>query len=182
MIKSLYGKLVAVLLGLVVFIGAIGVVFALAMERQYEREVNQRLNRDLASNLVAADVLLVDGEINEAGLEHVFHSLMVVNPSIEVYLLTLDGEIVAYSAPEGRVKRDAVSVNPIKAFLAGQPLPIMGDDPRDFDRTKVFSVSPIMVEDRYEGYLYVVLASEERESAVLIPRSSHIVRLGFGQY
>jgi len=180
MIKSLYGKLVAVLLGLVVFIGAIGVIFALALEREYEREVSQRLNRNLASNLVAADVLLVDGEINEAGLEHVFHSLMVVNPSIEVYLLTLDGEIVAYSAPKGRVKRTSVSVEPIKAFLAGQPLPIMGDDPRDFNRTKIFSVSPIMVEDRYEGYLYVVLASEEHDSAVLVPRSSHIVRLGIG--
>ncbi len=180
MLKSLYGKLVAVLLGLVVFIGSIGVLFALYTEKRFEQEVNQRLNRDLAANLVAADVLLVDGEINEAGLEHVFHSLMVVNPRIECYLLDLEGNIVAYSAPEGRVKRDKVSVEPIKALLAGQPLPIEGDDPRDFGRTKVFSVSPIMVEDRYEGYLYVVLASEIAASAAHAPRSSHIVRLGFG--
>ena len=77
MLKSLYGKLVAVLLGLVIFIGAIGVLFALYTERRYEQEVNQRLNRDLSANLVAADGLLVDGEINEAGLEHVFHSRCV---------------------------------------------------------------------------------------------------------
>lgn len=180
MLKSLYGKLVAVLLGLVVFIGAIGVLFALYTEKRFEQEVNQRLNRDLAANLVAADVLLVDGEINEAGLEHVFHSLMVVNPRIECYLLDLEGNIVAYSAPAGRVKRDKVSVEPIKALLAGQALPIEGDDPRDFGRTKVFSVSPIMVEDRYEGYLYVVLSSEIAASAAHSPRSSHIVRLGIG--
>ena len=180
MLKSLYAKLVAVLLGLVVFIGAIGVLFALYTERLYENEVNQRLNRDLSENLVAADVLLVDGEINEAGLEHVFHSLMVVNPRIECYLLDLEGNIMSYSAPEGRVKREKVSIEPIKAFLAGQPLPIEGDDPRDFDRTKVFSVSPIMVEDRYQGYLYVVLASEVAASAAHAPRSSHIVRLGIG--
>lgn len=180
MLKSLYGKLVAVLLGLVVFIGSIGVLFALYTEKKFEQEVNQRLNRDLSANLVAADVLLVDGEINEEGLEHVFHSLMVVNPRIECYLLDLEGNIVAYSAPEGRVKRNKVSVEPIKALLAGDSLPIEGDDPRDLDRTKVFSVSPIMVGDRYEGYLYVVLDSEIAASAALDPRSNHIARLGFG--
>jgi signal transduction histidine kinase len=180
MLRSLYGKLVAVLLGLVVFIGTIGLLFAVSTERRYQQEANQRLNRTLAANLVAGDVLLVDGEINEQGLEHVFHSLMVVNPSIEVYLLTLEGHIMAYSAPSGRVKRERVSVEPIKAFLAGEPLPIEGDDPRSEDRTKVFSVSPIMVGDRYEGYLYVVLASEEHDSVFQVLRSSQIARLGLG--
>ncbi len=178
MFHTLYGKLVAVLLGLVIFIGTIGVIFALYTERAYEREVNQRINHDLASNLVAGDVLLVDGKINEEGLEHVFHSLMVVNPNIEVYLLDLEGNIVSYSAPKGRVKLDKVSVAPIKAYLDGQALPIEGDDPRAEDRKKVFSVSPIMVDDRYEGYLYVVLASEAHESVAVGLRSSHAKRLG----
>jgi two-component system OmpR family sensor kinase len=176
--KTLYGKLAAVLLGLLVFIGTIGVAFALSTQRRYEAEVNQRLNRDLAANLVAGDVLLVNGKVNEDALEHVFHSLMVVNPSIEVYLLDLEGGIVAYSAPTGRVKRSRVAVAPIKAFLAGNPLPILGEDPRSLDRRKVFSVSPIMVDDRYEGYLYVVLASEEHDSIAQVLRSSQIMRLG----
>jgi signal transduction histidine kinase len=42
---------------------------------------------------------------------------------------------------------------------------------------KVFSVSPIMVEDRYEGYLYVVLESEQYESAVGVFRRSHLLRI-----
>jgi signal transduction histidine kinase len=65
-------------------------------------------------------------------------------------------------------------------FLAGAPLPIVGDDPRSPDRSKVFSASPIMVGDRYEGYLYVVLASEAHDSVVQRLRSSHIARLGLG--
>jgi signal transduction histidine kinase len=180
MIATLYGKLVAILLALVVFIGAIGILFFLYTERVYQQEANQRINHDLAANLVAGDVLLVDGQVNEQGLEHVFHSLMVVNPNIEVYLLDLEGNIVAFSAPTGRVVRDRVSVEPIKAFLEGAPLPIKGDDPRSRGRTKVFSVSPIMVEDRYEGYLYVVLASELHDSITLGHRSSHVKRLGIG--
>lgn len=180
MIRSLYGRLVAVLFGIVGFIGAMGVLFAVAVGERHEAEVNQRLNRDLAANLVAGDVLLVDGEINEAALEHVFHSLMVVNPSIEVYLLDLEGRIVSYSAPTGRVQLDRVSVTPIEEFLAGAPLPIVGDDPRGPGRSKVFSVSPIMVEDRYEGYLYVVLSSEEHDSVAQVLRSSQMMRLGAG--
>jgi signal transduction histidine kinase len=180
MLRTLYARLVAVLLGVVGFIGAIGIVFSLYIERRYESEVNQRLNRDLAANLVTGDVLLVDGRINEQALEHVFHSLMVVNPSIEVYLLDLEGRIVAHSAPAGRVKLEQVSIEPINDFLAGKPLPIEGDDPRSSGRSKVFSVSSIIVDDRYEGYLYVVLASEEHDSVAQLIRSSHILSLGIG--
>lgn len=178
--KTLYAKMVAVLLALVVFIGAIGILFALYTERLFEQELNQRINHDLATNLVASDVLLVNGKVNEEGLEHVFQSLMVVNPNIEVYLLDLEGKIVAFSVPRSELTRDRVSVEPIKAFLAGSPLPIEGDDPRSDARTKVFSVSVIMVEDRYEGYLYVVLDSEARDSVAVGLRSSRVKLLGIG--
>ena len=176
---TLYGRMVAVLLGLLVFLGAIFVAVAIHSSRRYEQEVTQRLNRQLAANLVAEDVLLVDGEVNEEALEHVFHTLMVINPSIEVYLLDLEGRVVTYSAPSGRVVRRQVSVEPIQAFLDGRrPMPILGDDPRSPSRRKVFSVSPIMVGDRYAGYLYVVLASEEHDSVAQVLRGSHILRLG----
>ena len=179
--NTLYGKLVLVLLALLLFIATIGIVFALYIGQQHNQEISQRLSRNLAANLVKEDVLLVNGEINEKALEHVFHTLMVVNPRIEVYLLDLEGHIVAYSAPTGKVKRTEVDVQPIKNFLAGDsPLPILGDDPRNPGREKVFSASPIMVEDRYEGYLYVVLASEEYDSVVQLLRTSQIMRLSVG--
>ena len=179
--KTLYGKLVAVLLGLLVFIAAIGIFFSLYIGQLHDQEISQRLSKDLAANLVKEDVLLGEGGINESALEHVFHTLMIVNPSIEVYLLDLEGHIVAFSAPTGKVKLDEVSITPIKVFLDGkEALPIRGDDPRNPGRTKVFSASPIMVEDRYEGYLYVVLASEEYDSVVQLLRTSQLVRLGLG--
>ena len=42
-------------------IGSIGVLFAVVLEQRHAQEVNQRINRDLAANLVSGDVLLVDG-------------------------------------------------------------------------------------------------------------------------
>ena len=178
MMRSLHARLVAVLLGLLLFVGAILIAVTLYSTRLYEEEVVQRLNRSLAASLVAEDVLLVDGEVNEQALEHVFHTLMIINPNIEVYLLDLDGKVVQYSASPGRVVRDRVDIDVVKAFLEdGAELPILGDDPLHADRRKIFSASPIMVEDRYEGYLYVVLASEAHDSVVQRLRGSHILSL-----
>ena len=56
--------------------------------KNYSFEVNQKLNRDLAVNVaVMMKPFLEDGVINEAGIQDLVHSLMVINPSIEVYLL-----------------------------------------------------------------------------------------------
>jgi signal transduction histidine kinase len=176
--RSLHARLVAVLLGLLLFLGAILIAVTFYSTRRYEEEVVQRLNRALAASLVAEDVLLVEGEVNEKALEQVFHTLSIINPSIEVYLLDLEGSVVQHSAPPGRVQRQSIAIEPIKAFLEeGAELPILGDDPRDRSRKKIFSASVIMVEDRYEGYLYVVLASEAYESVVQRLRGSHILRL-----
>ena len=175
--KSLHARLVAVLLGLLLGLGAILITINFYSTKRYEEEVVQRLNRALASSLVAEDVLLDDGEVNEEALEHIFHTLMIINPSIEVYLLDLEGQVVQHSSP-GKVRRDSIDIEPIKAFMAdGADLPILGDDPRDESRLKIFSASPIMVEDRYEGYLYVVLASEAYDSVVQRLQTSHILRL-----
>lgn len=177
--RSVYAKMVAVLLGLVLFLGASFVLVSLSLTRRWEEEVIQRVNRELAKNLVGQDVLLVDGEVNEAALERVFRTLSLINPSIEVYLLDLDGNVVTHSAPPGHLERERVSVEPIERFLAGEvELPITGDDPRDLEGRKVFSVSPIMVEDRYEGYLYVVLAGEQYDSVVEMVQRNHALRLG----
>ena len=175
--KSLHARLVAVLLGLLLGLGAILITINFYSTKRYEEEVVQRLNRALASSLVAENVLLVEGEVNEQALEHVFHTLMIINPSIEVYLLDLEGRVVQHSSP-GKVRRDSIDIEPIKAFLTeGAELPILGDDPRDEGRHKIFSASVIMVEDRYEGYLYVVLASEAYDSVVQRLQTSHILRL-----
>ena len=59
MLKTLYARLVAVLLGLLVFIGAMGLVFVLSTERRYQQEANQRLNRTLAANLVGCPAMSI---------------------------------------------------------------------------------------------------------------------------
>lgn len=89
-----------------------------------------------------------------------------------------NGTILAFSAPPGKVKRQNVSLEPLKRFLSDtETFPILGDDPRDFKRRKVFSVSPIPAEGPIEGYLYVILASEEYDSVLQMLQGSYILRL-----
>ena len=81
----------------------------------------------------------------------------VVNPMIEAYLLDADGLILANSAPQGRLARERVALAPIHAFMRGDPLPVLGDSPRDASRQDIFSAIPLMIDNRIAGYLYVLL-------------------------
>ncbi len=179
MLRTLYARLALVLLSVLLFVGAIGLAVSLWLTGRWEQEVTQRLHRGLAASLVGQRLLLVDGRVDESALGQVFATLSVINPAIECYLLDLDGRLVTHSAPAGTLALDRVAVEPIKAFLSQQgELPILGDDPRDPNRTTVFSASPIMVEDRYEGYLYIVLEGSEQASALARLQRSRILVLG----
>jgi two-component system OmpR family sensor kinase len=179
MFRTLYGKLVAVLAGIFGLIGILTLVLTFFTTRLYLAEVNQKLNRTLAGHLVSEETLLKNGRINPGALKDVFHMLMVINPSIEIYLLDPSGKILAYSAPPGKVKRDRVALGPVRKFLTQSPaLPILGDDPRGTDRKKVFSAAPITVDHKVEGYMYVILGGEEFDTATRILEESYILRLG----
>jgi signal transduction histidine kinase len=174
---TLYAKLSVVLVAL---LAAVGVIYALAAfygARHHLEQVDQSVNRDLARTLVADRNLVREGRLNEEAVKHTFHEYMTINPSIEIYLLALDGRILSYSADPGKVKRRHVSLEPIRAFLAGDPsFPLLGDDPRSHDRRKPFSVTPVPSVEAPEGYLYVVLRGERYESIETILQESYLLR------
>lgn len=188
MFRTLYAKLAVALLLLLAIVGVLTIYLTLFATAKHVQEVHQSLNRDLAEHLVSEKLLMVDGQVNETVLKDVFHMLMVINPTIELYLLNPEGELLAYSAPPGTVKRAAVSLDPVKRFLAGERLPILGDDPRDLEGQKVFSVSPIRLasEDSdvatvpTQGYLYIVLGGQQFDSASQMLRASYVLRLSTG--
>jgi signal transduction histidine kinase len=181
MVKTLYAKLALVLFVLLFIIVVLYQLLTYYTTGMYLNEVNQRLHEDLSKNLVAEKILMIDGEINETALKEVFHTLMVINPSIEVYLLDPKGKILSYSAPPEKVKREKVSLEPVAGFLNKEkPFPIMGDDPRATDRKKVFSAYPIQRAGSKEidGYLYIILGGEEYESIMGMLKGSYIMRHG----
>ncbi|MGQ0694589.1 MAG: sensor histidine kinase [Nitrospiraceae bacterium] len=178
MLKTLYGKSAAILFGLFCSVGVLYVLLTLFTTRMYIQEVNQKLNRSLAKQLVAENLLVANGHVNQEALKEVFHILMVINPNIEAYLLDANGTIQAFSAPPGKVKRRTVSLEPVKRFLnESGGFPILGDDPRDLNQKKIFSASLVPAQGQPDCYLYVVLGGEEYDSVVTMLQGSYILRL-----
>lgn len=178
MVRTLYARLSLVLVALLMVVGLVYVLLSLSSARHYLQEVDQNLGRDLAKNLVADKKLVEAGHINQSALKKTFMDYMVINPSIEIYLLDLQGGILSYSAEPGKVKRNTVSLGPIRSFLDGKvPYPILGDDPRSHDGRKVFSATPVPSAEHPEGYLYVVLRGERYDTVESFIKDSYAWRL-----
>jgi signal transduction histidine kinase len=177
--RSLFAKISIALLTLFLLVGGVTLSVTLATSFLYQQEVQQGIHRDLAAHLVEEELLIDQGEIAHDTLKHVFHMMMVINPSIELYLLDPTGTILAYSAPPGRVKLARVTLEPVQRLLdGGQQLPILGDDPRHPERRNIFSAAAIQRQGSIEGYLYIVLASEQFVSVADMLRGSYILRAG----
>ncbi len=179
--RTLYSKLAIALFGLVCLIGLLFFLLVRYSTEMHQQEVTQKLNATLAQHIVKEEPLFNEGGVNRPALKEVFHMLMVVNPSIEVYLLDTQGKILDYSAPAEKIKRSTVDLRPIRNFIADKKqFPIMGDDPRDQAKQKIFSVAPVMRDGQLECYLYIILAGEEVDSVTSMLAGSYIARFTVG--
>lgn len=132
---------------------------------QYGNTMVQQLSADLARQIVASETLMTaQKEVNRDALKVLFDRLMTLNPSVELYLLSDDGKLLADAAPAGHVKRQVVDIKPLRAFIDGQDFPLYGDDPRSVDIRKVFSVAPIQQNGQLVGFLYIILQGENLNS------------------
>jgi signal transduction histidine kinase len=178
MFRTLYSKLSLTLFVLVIVIGLLLFQLIRYSSEMYQQEVTQKLNSTLAEHIVAEELLFKNNKINETALKNIFHMMMVINPSIELYLLDKEGAVLYYSAPDGKIKRRQVDIAPIKRFISGdRKYPMAGEDPRDSTRLKVFSAARIPRQGALQGYLYVVLGSEKFVGVAEMLRESYILRL-----
>ena len=177
MLRTLYAKLSVALVAIVLAIAALYAALTLFATRHHLQVTEQRLNRDLARDLVADRNLVEEGRINEPALKEMFHDYMTINPSIEIYLIDLTGKILSFSADPGVVERKRVSLEPVHAFLSGDDaFPLLGDDPRSHDGRKAFSVTPVPSDEDPEGYLYVVLLGERVDSIAALVHTIFIAQ------
>ncbi|RKZ56583.1 MAG: two-component sensor histidine kinase [Gammaproteobacteria bacterium] len=173
--RTLYSRLALTLFILLCLVGLILVQLIGQSSLQYQQEVAQKLNSTLAEHIVAEQELIKDQMVNYAVSDSLFHDLMIINPSIELYLLDKQGVVMGYNAPEGKVKRDRVSLQPLQQFFSDDVIyPLKGDDPRNESSQKVFSAAKITNKDGLQGYLYIVLGSEQYDDVVQMLGRSYI--------
>ena len=176
---SIYWKISAIFLVTLLVLSVIYLYISVYTAEMYFQETGQKLNAEVAPHIAAENKCFVNGEANEEALKEVFHSVMVINPSIEVYLLNTEGKILTYFAPNKIIKLDYVPLDPIKEFLeVGTSTFVMGVDPKNENVMKGFSASEVYEDSVFMGYIYVILGGEEYESATQFVFGSYMLRLG----
>lgn len=132
----------------------------------------QRIHAPLAQHLIdekfaEAAPFLPNGEVNKAIFGDLMHDMMAVNRSIEVYLLSLQGEVLHSVVLDHDPAKPSqyVDTKPILDFIASDYEGFcLGDDPRDLDNQKIFSVAPFENNEK-KGYIYIILSGEAYQVA-----------------
>jgi two-component system, OmpR family, sensor kinase len=160
---------------------AVALILVIAITRVSERfraETTQRLNAGIAM-YVTDELALIDASgVNQAALRELAHRAMTINPSVEIYLLSPTGEVLATLVDRGRLLRSHVDLQPLMEFLAGSLHgPLYGDDPTSASTRSVFSVAEIRTREQLSGYLYVILASNRYASVTAAVKGSYSLQV-----
>ncbi|MBD0257461.1 MAG: HAMP domain-containing histidine kinase, partial [Cytophagales bacterium] len=176
--SALYWQLSLTFLVLLILLAGTYGYVTVTSARQYFEAAQQRLNGQVAGRIVEYTSPFVEEGVDGARIERIFFNAMVINPSIEVYLLDTAGRITNFYGPAGVIKRHRVALEPLERYIAsGRTLFIRGDDPRNETGEKIFSAARVERQGRRVGYVYVVLAGERYDSALAMLRNDHIAQL-----
>ncbi len=145
----------------------------------YFQETRQKLDTEVASHIASDNKCFRGDSVNVDVLKNVFHNVMVINPSIEVYLLDTTGKILTYYAPNQIINIKSVPLDPIKKFIVDHENRfLLGIDPKNPHKEKAFSAAKVVEEGKFKGYIYVILGGEEFDNASQLVFGSYILRLG----
>ena len=158
---SLSQRLTLLFILLLMLCATVACAVQLYSSMQYGNAMVQRLSGGLAQQIVQREPILdAQGRVDRSVLKPLFDRLMTFNPSVELYVISSDGELLADAAPPGHIQRQKIDISPLQTFLSGAAMPVYGDDPRSQSQ-KVFSVTPLRQDGELKGYLYIILQGEE---------------------
>lgn len=179
--KSLFAKLSIALFLVVALLGSGFFLIERYSTQSYYEEITQRLNASIAMYVTGERQLMEDFIVNHDALTLLAQQAMVINPTVEVFLLDTKGNILAHPFPQESILRSKVDLAPVKALIGGNvDMPLRGTDPRNLAREKIFSAFPVTHNDVLQGYLYAVLGGEKYDELANSIRDSYVQRLSAG--
>ncbi len=164
--NSLFWKISGVFFILLALVGVAYTYITFDYSQKYLDEIDQRLNRDTAKNIVENSTPFYNGEVIKPALEEMFHHVTAINPSLEVYLVDPKGKIIAWYPPSKKIAMQSINLKPLLFFINDKNKTyIKGDDPLNIGVQKVFSASPLTMNNMLYAYIYVVLNGEQHKIA-----------------
>ena len=160
--NPLFWKISVVFFFLLAIVGVVHVYISYKYSTEYLEEVDQRLNRDTAKNIIENSTPFYNGQVIKPALNEMFHHVRAINPNLEVYLVNPTGKILAWYPPEKNLKSTTIDLAPIKSFINDKEKKfIKGDDPLNPSTQKAFSAHPLTMNNMLYAYIYVVLNGEK---------------------
>jgi len=176
MFKTLNGKLQGVLVCFAIVMALFFLVVMRHLDTARNQELHQNLYRTLASQLVSENILPPSEDTDSEQIQRVFDRLRVINPRIDVYLLDAKGKILT-SSVRTKILRNTVKLQPVRQFLGeNADLPILGDDPTEASRQRVFSAAEIKINNKVDGYLYLIMRGLLNDSITEHIKTSYTLR------
>lgn len=180
MFNTLFARLSLALLGIMLLAGSAFFVVEQFSIRNYHEEITQRLNASIAMYVTGERQLMEGGVVNEEALSLLAQQAMIINPTVEVYLLDTEGNILGHAMPPDTILDQRVDLGPVKTLIAGAPrMPLRGTDPRS-SREKVFSAHPVMDGEQLQGYLYAILGGQKYDELASSIRGSYVQQVSVG--
>ena len=178
--SNLFWKISAVFFVMLAVIACVYGYLTINYSGMFFDEVNQKLNKNAAADIVKHSTPFINGSVNDKGMKETFNSVMSISPALEVYLLDTNGGILSFYAPEKKIVRNHISLDPIKQYLSAEgSIYITGDDPRHEGQQKIFSVAPIVSgNNKIQGYIYVILSGDQYAATSGALRTHYVFRLG----
>jgi len=123
---NLFLRLSLVFLVTLLVLGVFSLWIAERSARSYFLEFTQRLNAPIAMYMAENADLVIDGELNKQSLSSLAEHVMMINPSVEVYVLDLEGRVMAQASSANVIAQPRVSMQPILEAMhpnSGSDLP-----------------------------------------------------------
>lgn len=175
--SNLCARLALSFVGLFLLLGLAFLALTNWSNNRYYEEVTQNLNQSLAMYIAQREPLIHNNIVNQTAMTDLATLVMTVNPIVEVYLLDASGKILSHTLPVDSVVRTHVAIQPVQDWLEKKyPLPILGENPREHNGERIFSVWPVMDGNALAGYLYVILGGQTVQSLSDSLRGSYILK------
>jgi methyl-accepting chemotaxis protein len=182
--QSIFIRIASFFFAILFLLGVAYLVINVATSKRYHDEATQRLNAPVAAEMLLEINPFANGQVQEEAIGKIMHSMMAVNPGLEVYLLDPQGKILSFVVLKEKVKLDKVDLSPVKEFLEtkGERL-VYGEDPKNPGAQKIFSATSVSnKEGKLGGYVYMVLASEKADTITDTIRESYLLKMGIGYF
>lgn len=187
--SSLFARLSLFFLVILLTLGLTTLWVSHRNSRDYFLEFTQQLNSPIAMYMAENADLIEDRQVNTQAFTKLIEHVVVINPSVEVYLLDMDGKVMASVDTSEGVSVDAeanpvlVDMQPLQTFLNSESVyPIFGTNPRKPGSNSIFSVAPLNTTpsigqpSEQLGYVYVVLAGERHQSLLNSLSNSYSIK------